>query len=1290
MKRLLSLVLIVVTGWLGLGAQEIRLSNRFIMDVAVDAQDRVWLATEEGLTCYDGIGTRVFLKQTGGLPGSQLNRVLVDRDDPLLWVATQKAGLARYDMETDQFTVYRAGDTADSLPDDDISDVEQAPDGSIWLASFSKGLCRLDKETGQFERYNPDTFPGMRDVPLHIFKFRDDQLVLGYWAGGVSIQSLTDRSRTDLRAGTDSRSSLPSDEVRSLLVDSRNRIWIGTLNGLVLYTGAGRELLWFQHRDGDSGSLPDNAVFDLVEDDSGHLLVGTGGGVASVDIRGEIRDARALRFVPMNRFGRRDRDEVRTMALDRFGNLWIGTYGAGLLFLAGRESGAGCLQTLPSGVGPREVQELHVGTDGRLVIGLHTGQVEVYPSGSAHPLPDYGEGDPVLSLLMDQEGRWWTGSSLHGLFLSARGRFQHVPLEGNPQSVRALLEDGPSLWIGSDQGLYKIRRDNLRTELRLSRREGLPDNLVRSLLKDAAGRLWVGTFGHGVVVYGPDMTKLAQYDSGSGLPSDIVNDLLQASDGTVWVATAAGLVRIDLWASGQNRMYVQSDTPVWVIEEGNCRSLIEDNAGNLWVCMNDVVLCLLTDGRTVTFDSRDGLPDGNYFSAAAAITPDGRLWFGNTDGLAWVDPHLLLIGSKLPPVKFLSQPADLSTDYRNNYLHVRFCVPDHALAGRAEYEYRLPGISDAWHACGPELDFYSLPVGRHKLDVRARIHTQDWGPDEEISSTELYIRPPFWKTWLARGLYILLALAFVAAAALYQTRRAKRKNQETLQRDMLLKERQVIEERSVFFTNVTHELRTPLTLILGPLEDLSEDTTIPAGTRNRIEKVRQSARQLLGLVNRLLEFRKTETDNRRLTVREGDLSRFVEEIGERFRDLSRNKAVSFALSVEPDIRLLYDQEAIEIILNNLLSNAQKYTPSGMISLSMQRREDGVAISVSDTGCGISQADQQHIFDRFFQVKGPHQASGTGIGLALVKNLCDLHHIALSVRSELGKGSEFSLLLDPEEDYPEAQHIESDLPSGPVPEETIPEETGRTSILVVEDNPEILEYIRDSLTPEYAVLLASQGREGLKIAIRDIPDIIVSDIMMPGMNGIDMCKAIRQDVRTSHIPVILLTAKGTDEDRMEGYDVGADSYLVKPFRKSLLTSRIRNLLERRKRMMTQVSESGTAPELSQVDNEFLTRYSRFVEEHLSDERIDVNSLAGEFAMSQSTLYRKVKAVSGLSPVELVRNIRLTRAAELLERSTLSISEISWQTGFGSPVYFRDCFKERYGQTPSEYRTAKKGA
>ena len=1200
MRRLTCLLIVTLLPFLSL-AQEIRLSNRFVNDVAVDADDLVWVATEEGLDCFDGIRTRFFLKQTDGLPANLVNAVLADRTAPKVWAALQKGGLACYDKQAGTFVYYRAGEGDDKLSDDDITHLEQGPDGSVWASTFLAGIDRLDPATGTFTRYNAEDFPGYRDAALHTFTLFGERLILGYWSSGVSILSLDDHSRIDLLHDSSDSRSLPSDEVRSLLVDKQNRLWVGTRQGLALFASAGRDFTVF---------LRGQEIFDLLEDNQGRLLVASdSGGLLALDIHEPGLLPADASFARLTVPGLGERSAVRSIASDRFGNYWIGTYDDGLLFRSGRNPGAGKMTS-----------------------------------------PD--------------------------AFRQAASGFDAVPGRSGV-AVRDQLEDDSRVWLATDEGVYCVDRARRRVLFLLERKDLQPVDLARALAKDRSGNLWVGTYGGGLAVYGPQQEVLVKYDGSSGLGSDTVNDLLCDSRGRIWAATTGGLACFSEGPLRSPVLYAYSDG----LPDENIRALAEDAAGNLWMSTNSGVCCLQGDGNVIPFDARDGLPDGNYYAGAVASLPDGRILFDGTDGTGWVAPEPLLSRRDPPPVKILTAERELTTDYRNNYMQVRFCVPDYAYSRSVEYAYRILDLDPAWHPCGTEVEFNHLPYGRHTLHVRARVHTQDWSSDP--ASAILEIRPPFWLAWWARVLYFLLVLGAMAAGGIYLFRRQARKNRERLQQEQLLQERRVDEEQMLFYTNITHELRTPLTLILGPLEDLSADDAIPAPARRRIGKVEQSAKQLLGLVNQILEFRQTETRNRRLNVSYGDFSRCVSEIGERFRDLSADKSVSFALSVEPEVRMWYDREAVTIILNNLLSNARKYTASGSVILSLKRQDDKVVVSVTDTGCGISAEDLPHIFERYYRVGGQNRASGTGIGLALVKNLCDLHHAELEVSSTPGEGSEFRLLFDPQEDYPEAVRI-GPAPVAEEPEPEPQEEPGKVRILVVEDNTDILDYIQESLAPDYTVLRAVNGREGLKTAVREIPDIIVSDIMMPVMDGIDLCKAIRQDVRTSHIPVVLLTAKGSVEARTEGYEVGADSYLVKPFNKTLLLSRIHNLLEKRDRMKQQVSESGTAVELSPVDNQFLARYTRFVEEHLGDEKIDIASLASEFAMSQSTLYRKVKAVAGISPNELIRNIRLSKAAELLERTDQTIAEIAWTTGFGSPVYFRSCFKERYGKTPSEYR------
>lgn len=509
------------------------------------------------------------------------------------------------------------------------------------------------------------------------------------------------------------------------------------------------------------------------------------------------------------------------------------------------------------------------------------------------------------------------------------------------------------------------------------------------------------------------------------------------------------------------------------------------------------------------------------------------------------------------------------------------------------------------------------------------------------------------------------------------------------------KEQELHNERLRFYTNIAHELRTPLTLIIGPLEDLKDNKGIPAAFRTKIQTIYRSAVQLLNLINQLMEFRKTETQNRQLTVGKGNLSNLITEIGLRYKELNQNEHVRINVKVEPvQENIYFDADIITIILNNLLSNAIKYTRAGHITLSMHRiKANGISyveMIVADTGYGIDAESLPHIYDRYYQAKGKHQASGTGIGLALVKSLVDLHHGSLEVESAVEKGTTFRFRIQTDYNYPEALHKEEkvvtvvkEMAEDAEPESAFP------ILLVVEDNADIREYIANELQDTYKILQANNGKEGLILALRYTPNIIVSDIMMPEMDGIAMCKGIKENMNTSHIPVILLTAKDSIQDKEEGYDSGADSYLTKPFSAKLLRSRIKNLLEMRKRLARQIVEnvpstvvkntekrqstSSPHPQLNRLDEAFLSKLTSLIEDNLDVEKIDTAFMIDCMNMSYSAFYRKVKALTELSPNEFVRKIKLRNSAHLLLTGEHNVSEAASMTGFNNMAHFRDCFK-----------------
>lgn len=655
--------------------------------------------------------------------------------------------------------------------------------------------------------------------------------------------------------------------------------------------------------------------------------------------------------------------------------------------------------------------------------------------------------------------------------------------------------------------------------------------------------------------------------------------------------------------------------------------------------------------------------------------------------------------------------GEIELTHEQNSFNLTFNVQDYSLANQVEYAYMLKGLENSWYTINEQnsVTFRNIPPGKYEFLVKARLHNQDWS--EDMTSLRIHITPPLWLTWWAKLIYILITISIIYTIIHAYKKKIDLESLYTLEKKNHEQEQELNQERLRFYTNITHELRTPLTLILGPLEDMQKDTSLPTRQAQKLSVIHQSALRLLNLINQILEFRKTETQNKKLCVCKGNIAPLIHEIGLKYKELNQKKAIDFQIQIEKEeMPLFFDKEIITIILDNLISNAIKYTEQGKITLSLYpTTRNGVTyteIKVSDTGYGISAEALPHVFDRYYQESGKHQASGTGIGLALVRNLVELHEGEIRVESIQNEGSTFYISLLTDNIYPNALHgdstkqTEEEMISEAVPEDSqnTEPETSKPILLIVEDNEDIQKYIAESFSDSFEVITGSNGEEGKQQALNRIPDIIVSDIMMPVMDGITLCRQLKEDVRTSHIPVILLTAKDSLQDKEEGYEVGADSYLTKPFSASLLRSRINNLLDSRKKLIAQFQQTGTSHNpnshldekrsiiteaLSKLDNEFIEKITQLVEDNLSSEKIDITYLSDKMCMSGSTLYRKMKALTGLSTNEYIRKVKMQNAERLLLEGKYNISEIAYKIGMNSTGYFRQCFKDEFGVSPSDY-------
>jgi len=922
------------------------------------------------------------------------------------------------------------------------------------------------------------------------------------------------------------------------------------------------------------------------------------------------------------------------------------------------------------------------------------------------------EGSFALSINSENDGNLIVSYFGHLLRVNKKsGAVSEIFLDnGRPITSLTFYKDRDStLWITAPDGIYIMRNGRVFREEKLN--SILSRQSIHGIRRDQQGKLWVATYENGIYLFDEQKRLLRHLDKKNGLMSNSVQHLHMDPNAGIWLSTPDGMGYIPDtnhpdkyetfgYQQGLNDSYI--------------RAIQEDNKGNTWVSTNNgISLLRKSDSKFINFNNYDGIPTNNF--TGGAVVYDGKMYFTSLDGLCFFDPEKLTLNRQLSGTQIFSVTCLANThqqelsantiiipDADNTYnlshdqnsFRIIFGQKDYAQSRQTEYQYLVKDMDKAWtNLSDNTITFRHLSSGHYTIVLRARLKGQEWN-DENQTSVHVYIHPPFWKSWWAYLFYIIILVGMGWGYFSKYKHRLKLQSDLELERQKNLDEQQRNTERLQFFTNITHELRTPLTLIIGPLEELMHDNMLPVKVKEKITMIHHSSEQLKSLITQLLEFRKTETHNRQLVVMLQDLALTISNIGHNFSELNTNTQLSYIIDTgDKPLMMYYDENIVTTILNNLMSNSVKYTQKGEIELSLTDDEQKAVVTVRDTGYGIPPEALPHIFDRYFQAKGTHQASGTGIGLALVKSLCELHDIDIQVLSDESHGTTFTLTFKKDNTYPNALHKENDKEKTAVEQvtdEAVVTDDHRPVILVVEDNTEIRRYIANSLSDDYQIIKASDGKIGCEKAFEHIPNLIITDIMMPVMDGTELCRRIKQDIRTSHIPVIMLTAKDTQENQKEGYEVGADSYLTKPFSMPMLRSRIVNLITSRNRLAAQLSASGSTAEpiteidnLSKLDRQFLEDVTAFIKENIADENITMAIIGEHVQMSHSTLYRKIKALTGISGNEFIRKVRLRHSVELMINKHYNVSQAAYESGFGNIPYFRSCFKAEYGMTPTEY-------
>ena len=1348
MKKVLFTLFLTVAAMITTSAQTrnfgIRegLSNGFVNDMVIDGQGFVWVATEWGLNRIAGNKCTVFYPSNSAITNNEHVGLFYHPQSNTVWVHSKDGRADIFNCKTQTFSHFEVdGKTVWS-----IADICMAADSTIWLADYNGGVHHYNPLTKEHEFIDAKQ---IRQIANGVRSITDDgkgNLYIGLRMEGLIIYNTHTKRSRYFKNNPEDPTSLPGDNVRSVCIDHLQNIWVGTNKGLALFDPLKGTFHRFKHEKGNPNTLAGDNIQQIIESPDNIIWISSDiGGISKLDLnKYNNPNAGEVAFTQLTKENYTlSSNNTRRVAIDAYSNVWVANYSTGVDFIP---SSTTSFMTLSFMGEPIEgVSAIFNDSKDNLWIGQDN-KISMYRQGAIVRQWDFSQyisnsSSSVYLFREDQHGNIWLGTADNGVLMlnPNTGIFTRFNSTKDLDVNALYVDKSGKVWAGTEDGVYSIYNN---VESKENAINGVIGNssIPFSIIEDDYGQMWIGTLTRGIFVFDKNKKLMAHLGDKPPFPSNSVNQLIKDEDGGIWAATHSGLVYFPNAQTPNNfKTYGEEQG----ISDNHIRSLVQDRQGNIWVSMFSGIACFDRQKKKFyNYDYQSGIPTGNFCVEAAVISASGIVYFGSPGGICSFNPQLLTDLKDMPVVQIIDCEQIVSTTEKqqriivpldeNGVAHLRhdentfkitFTSDNYAQEGNVEYSYLMKGLDDKWYETegDNEVTFRNLSPGEYTFKVRAKLKSQEW-ENAKVAEMKMIVEPPLWLTWWAKLIYALIVGGIIYYIFRSYTNQLKLRASLEKTRWEAQQKQELNEERLRFFTNITHELRTPLTLIMGPLEDLMADVRLPEVLSKKVRSIHASSERLLNLINEILEFRKTETQNRRLTVAHADLKTFVQEIGNRFKDLNRNPNVAFNVSVpEQPVDIYFDSEVISTVLNNLISNAIKYTPKGSISLTLSMEDGKVVISVKDTGYGISKKALPHIYERYYQAKGLHQASGTGIGLALVKSFAKLHEAELKVESEEGMGTEFRFVLDAENTYPNALHkedapIEEEkqelLAQEEISEPEEEQEDARPLILVVEDNDDIQQYIDESLCEDYRIIQARNGKEGRDQAFQEMPALIVSDIMMPEMDGIEMMKILKNDIRTSHIPIILLTAKTSPLDQEEGYDSGADSYLMKPFSAKLLQSRIRNILSGRRRlaeyiiqhnmpsaagMSTLTSSAGEAsgqqsleeaelaasiPELSPLDKKFMEKLNRLIEENMTTVDIDIAFMTDKMAMSHSSFYRKVKALTGVSANEYIRKMKLQRSMVLLQEGESNVTEVAMLTGFNNIGYFRKCFKKEYGISPSE--------
>ncbi|MEO6976833.1 MAG: two-component regulator propeller domain-containing protein, partial [Mucilaginibacter sp.] len=1203
------------------------LSSNTVNAVIKDRFGMMWFGTANGLDKFDGSNFVIYRHQDGSRNTIPSNEVLSLFEDNkgIVWVGTSGGGLSYYDRKFDRFTNFKGDGSWPEVSTVSIRAICQDHEGKLWVGTY-EDLRRIDPETGHITHVaipNSDNKDMGSYVILSLFEDSKHRMWIGT-NNGLYVYNWVSKSFIRFAFDNSSPGSISNNVIKSIIEDAKGDLWFATYDGLNKWAGSGHFKV-FRHSDQLGQSLNNNVLFALRIAPDGKIWIGTEDGVNIFDPGSGV--FQYLTTDPRNT-GSLKSKSIRSIYIDRNGLYWIGTQTGGVgkydehLALFGHKKSdpfdaAGLKSPLVTAFAEGRNGEIFVGTDGGGIARLDKKSGLLYTYDVRSRLKSPGNQLSVLSLHLDKKGMLWAGTYHDGLFRIDPVTHKYEQFTAGNQvpgisvnDISSIAEDRDGrIWIGTLGHGIDVFDDKTHTfsHLGIENANGkgsrkLPINgYVASIVMAPGGQMWIGSYGTGILVFNPENRSWKLYNKNNAtLADDVVSNLLIAQNGVVWAGTNQGLSCFD----PRTQKFISYNERQGL---ANCfvKTILQDTNGVLWLSTDRGISSYDPEKNMFrNFTTENGVQQGAFFACSGIRTSDGNLYFGGQDGFNYFNP------SKLPPVSRAGKVliSDLTVDnakvnpgeqapikeqinttkqivlkYGQNFA-ISYVALDYTSPKQNQYAYRLGGFDKHWNYVhnSRTASYTNIDPGTYEFEVMASKDERVW--NNPVTRIKVIILPPFWRTNYAYAAYLLMAgagLFFIRQRGIQKIRRQFEQAQEKLHVKQLIEQERLEAERLheldmlkiKFLTDLSHEFRTPVSLILAPVEKLLEKSR-PCDDVEDLKMINRNGRRLLNLVNQLLDFRKMEEQKLKLNLLPGQITHFIIEACEAFRDLALKKQVTLDIEIEEDeLFVLYDQDKLERIIFNLLSNAFKFTPGGgVVAINTQINEEGekdisLILTVTDTGIGIRKDDQEKIFERFYQSRQNNAIinQGTGIGLSITKEFVELQGGNISVESAPGEGSMFTVTLplakalgDVAKKSLCAVVNNGTAIRGQAGAEEIAAQM--PTILLVEDNEEFRGYLSDHLKKYYHIIEAGNGREGWQKTLASHVNLVVSDISMPHMNGIELSEKIKADKRTCHTPVILLTAMTGEEDELKGLQTGASDYLTKPFNFQILQTKIDNLLD----------------------------------------------------------------------------------------------------------------------------------